>query len=334
MKKWLKRLSAGLLALLVCVVVVGTAWEALARSKATRSFPAPGRLVDIGGGRRIQLDCRGAGSPVVVFESGLDRYGSLSWAAVHDSIALTTRACAYSRAGIMWSDAARRPFSSAHVAEDLRAALAAGGEKGPYVLVAHSLGGPYALTYTGRYGSDVAGLVFVDASHPDQVARMRAATGKDMKPAVGMASVAASFAWTGLVRALIPSGRVPNAPVWIYGPANARFATSLGPVLEEANALDATLAAAGASRQLGDRPLVVLTANEKMRPEMLKGMGLTADQGEGLRATWLRMHDDEATWSTHSRHQIVDDASHYIQFDRPQVVIAAVRDVIAQVRKG
>jgi len=111
------------------------------------SFPLQGKLVDIGG-RRIQLDCRGTGSPIVIFESGLDINGSLSWSAVHDEIAKTTRACAYSRAGIMWSDPKDGPQNAKTIAEDLHAALAAAGEKPPFVLVGHSLGGPYIMTYT------------------------------------------------------------------------------------------------------------------------------------------------------------------------------------------
>jgi len=100
MIKWLRRISVGIVALVVLAVGGGATYEALARADAARRFPPPGRLVDIGG-RRIQLDCRGAGSPVVVFESGLDSLGSLSWAAVHDGVAGFTRACAYSRAGLM-----------------------------------------------------------------------------------------------------------------------------------------------------------------------------------------------------------------------------------------
>jgi hypothetical protein len=36
------------------------------------------------------------------------------------------------------------------------------------------MGGPYIMTYTKYYPSDVAGLVFVDASHPDQEHRFEA----------------------------------------------------------------------------------------------------------------------------------------------------------------
>ncbi len=44
------------------------------------------------------------------------------------------------------------------------------------------------------------------------------------------------------------------------------------------------------------------------------------------------VHRDEATWSTRARHEIVDDASHYIHVDRPGVVIRAVHEVVAAVR--
>lgn len=319
------------LSLLSLALMVGTIWEFMARSKAARAFPPPGRLVDIGG-RLIHLDCRGTGAPVVVFEAGLDTLGSLSWAAVHDAVAQTTRACAYSRAGIMWSDGAGRPFSVAGAAEDLHRTLAAAGEKGPFVMVGHSLGGPYLLAYAGRYADEVAGLVFVDASHPDQVARMREAIGKDLSPSTAMISAAAAVAWTGLLRAAVPTGVPPHAPPSIAGPSGAYFPTSLRPVLQELEAIEATLAAAGAARKLGDRPLVVLTAGAKMSPEELKESELTAEQGDRLKAVWRNLQDEEATWSTRSRHETLPDASHYIQFDKPDVVIAAVREVVSRVR--
>ena len=119
MKRWIRRIALGLVGLVVLVVAVGAAYEAFARRRAARTYPPPGKLVDIGG-RHMQLDCRGAGSPTVVFESGLDVAGSLSWSAVHDSIARTTRACAYSRAGIMWSEPRPTAWTAKSAAESPR----------------------------------------------------------------------------------------------------------------------------------------------------------------------------------------------------------------------
>ena len=86
------------------------------------------------------------------------------------------------------------------------------------------------------------------------------------------------------------------------------------------------------ARQLGNRPLVVLTHSERTSANDLQQMALTPEQGERMDAVWRTLHDEEATWSTRSRHEIVPLSSHYIQFDQPQAVIAAVRDVVEQVR--
>ena len=58
-----------------------SACETLFEAQAVREHPAPGKLVDVGDGRRIQIDCRGAGSPTIVFQSGGDLMGSLAWTA-------------------------------------------------------------------------------------------------------------------------------------------------------------------------------------------------------------------------------------------------------------
>ena len=335
MMRWLKRLGQGVLALVVLAVVAGAAYEQIERAHARRAFPAPGRLVDIGGGRHIQLDCRGAGAPVVVFENGLDTLGSLSWSAVHDEVAATTRACAYSRAGMMWSDPAGRPFSAEHVADDLHAALAAAGEKGPYVLVGHSLGGPYVLTFTGRYPADVAGLVLVDASHPDQIARLRAAAGKDLDMGTALNRAAEALAWTGVVRLATAQGIAPDhATAVVRSQSAAWLPPSIAAGNREADALAATLATAGRTRRLGDRPLVVLTRGEATPPAAAKKLGIDAAQAARMDLTWRAMQDDEATWSRQAMHKVVDGASHYIQFDRPAVVVQAIRDVVSQVRAG
>jgi len=208
----LKKVLLGLLALVVLVIVVGAVWEQVQRRSAARRFPVQGTLVDIGG-RKIQLDCRGSGSPTVVLIHGLDTGGSLSWSAVHDSIAQTTRTCAYSRAGIMWSDPTPA-FTPAGMAEDLHAALGAAGEKAPFVLVGHSLGGPINLIYTKLYGDQVAGVVMVDASHPDQFNRFKAIGISTENMAVKAIKVAASLSWTGVVRAFAGEGKpMPHQPL-------------------------------------------------------------------------------------------------------------------------
>src|SRR6202161_3725794 len=103
MMRWVKRIALIIGGLIVAAVIIGAGYEQIMRWRATSEFPVQGRLIDIGG-RHMQIDCRGSGAPIVVFEAGLDTMGSLSWSAVHEATAAVTRACAYSRAGVMWSE--------------------------------------------------------------------------------------------------------------------------------------------------------------------------------------------------------------------------------------
>ncbi|MEO8562305.1 MAG: alpha/beta hydrolase [bacterium] len=330
--RWLKRIVVGLAALGGIALLTGASYEQLMRRQTRQSYPVPGRLVDVGGGRHMQIDCRGTGLPTVVLESGLDNLGSLSWASVHDSIARTTRVCAYSRAGIMWSDASNGAFDVTSVARDLHSALSAAGERAPYVMVGHSIGGPYVMGFTHAYPSEVKGLVFVDASHPDQFDRFREITGKSLVPPPGEVKLGAALAWTGLVR-LLPVGAIPKTwPVETWRVAPAFLPLSVGGLANETEAIPATLAAVRAMRHLGDRPLVVLTAGREQPSTALQSMGVTREQGMRLRdASWV-LHDDQTSWTQHGRHEVVPDATHYIQFDRPDVVIRVTREVVEAVR--
>src|SRR3954468_10241000 len=114
-----------------------------ARNQEIISDPAylkPQRLIDVGGGRRLNLYCMGSGSPTVVFDSGLGE-GMVAWALVQPQVALHTRACAYDRAGLGFSDPSPEMRTSAFVVQDLRTLLKKARIKPSYVLVGHSFGG-------------------------------------------------------------------------------------------------------------------------------------------------------------------------------------------------
>jgi len=326
------RIAATMAAFIGLGVLAGAICEQVGRYRAARDFPPPGQMVDIGG-RRIQLDCRGTGSPTVVFESGQGPDGSLAWSAVLPEVAAHTRACAYSRAGLMWSDPSGEPSTARQVAQDLHAALQRAGERGPYVMVGQSIGGPYVVTFTRYFGAEVAGLVLVDPSHPEQAARVV----RYMTESRSLLSrIVLNLGWSGLVRLMAPV-LLPQANHQSAHDVQAvrAFApTSFRTELKEGDATEPTLAEAGAFRELGDRPLVVLTAMAPYTERELHGMKITSAQGREVQALWKEMHDEIAGWSTRGTHRLLPDTGHDIQFDDPGAVVSAVLSVVAQVRAG
>lgn len=331
MKRVLITTAAGLIGVLATIAIAGALYEAGVRRRLASEFPPTGKLVDIGG-RRIHLDCRGSGSPAVIFESGLGPEGALSWAPIHDQVAAKTRACAYSRSGILWSDPDPEPHGADTVARDLHAALEKAGERPPFVLVGHSLGGPYAMIYTKEFEREVAGLVFVDASHPDQVKRQTVIAGRSPEMPGMMQKAVFWTARLGL-RRLMQSAIPPDAPFARRAIA-AYEAPSIESVLQEMVAMDLTMAEAGTFRDLASRPIVVLTADRPLSEQQIKQGGITREQAVAIQDLWKQMQEEIADWSKNSEHRIILGASHFIHRTHPDVVITAIGAVVDRVRTG
>ena len=61
--------SALVLSIIAAVVAAAVVAQRINESRDARRFPAPGQLVDVGGGRRLHLLCKGSGDgPTIVIE--------------------------------------------------------------------------------------------------------------------------------------------------------------------------------------------------------------------------------------------------------------------------
>ena len=122
--------------------------------------PHAGTFVDVGR-RNLYLNCTGHGAPTVVLESGAGSF-SVDWALVQPEIAKTTRVCSYDRAGYGWSDPGPEWDTVGQTAQDLQTALTKAGERAPYLLVGQSMGGLFVRWYQHEHPAEVVGLVLVD----------------------------------------------------------------------------------------------------------------------------------------------------------------------------
>lgn len=311
--RWLLYPVIGALAL----ASAGGFTETVALHHDAVSMAMPGRSYDVGG-HRLHLHCTGTGSPTVVLESGLGEMSS-NWARIAPAVAPTTRVCAYDRAGQGWSDDAARPQDGRAIARDLHTLLAVAGERAPFVMVGHSTGGTYAMTYAAQYPDQVAGMVLLDSSTPDQFGLPGyASTYAMMRRGLG---VAPSLARLGVGR-LVPETATSSLP----SPAAAQvraFATSsrgLRNQRDEVSVLRAAFAQARALQTLGRKPLAVLTATETLH----KTTG------------WAAAQDRLAALSTNTSHRVIASTHAGLLDDERAAGAAAsaIADVVHAVRSG
>ncbi len=318
---------------------------ALPVSLALSCFPAladdfahPHDRIDVGG-HRLNLTCRGSGSPTVVFESPSSE-AAWAWWRVLPAVAAHTRACAYDRAGFGFSDAAQPLPTGTAAVEDLHRLLAAAKVGPPYVLVGNSLGGAYVQLFAYAHPAEVAGLVLVEPMHEDEDARLRVASeGKvqalEAQEEQGVAACLAAadkgfVAGTPAMQECVV-GANPALPADV-GAADLDMrlrAAWWHAAADEHHAFAAVQAQLRAARKpFGDLPLVVLVRSRS--PFAAPGQPQSA-LNKAVEAANLAMQQEVSRLSTRGRARVVPDAGHEVQEDQPGAVVQAVEDVLAQV---
>ncbi|MGH9642165.1 MAG: alpha/beta hydrolase, partial [Terriglobales bacterium] len=313
--RWLKRIALGAIGLVVLVGLAGTVYEWLASRADGRRFPQQGRSVEVGG-FRLHIDCAGTappGTPTVILESG-GGVPALGWKFVQPGIAQFTKVCSYDRAGYGWSDPPVDPLrTSLQIAKELHALLQNANVPPPYVLVGHSLGGFNIRVYNGQYPDEVAGAVFVDSSHPDQLQRatpgLKKLSDKSLK----------SFRWQvvlfrvaidcGAMRLLQRSARKQQTlPLDFmeeleYLQRKEAFITAAA---GEVSAFEEGASQVRNSRNFGNKPVIVLTAGKF--PEV---PGISKEESNQFLEIWIHeLQPQLAQLSTRGKQVVVPDSDH------------------------
>lgn len=280
-------------------------------------YPASGKLYEVNG-HHLHIDCRGPhdlDSPTVVLSNSMGGT-SADWARVMRSVAQKTRVCAYDRAGQGWSEEAANPRDGVQSAAELHTLLGKAGEHGPYVLAGYSTGGTYAMTYAARYPREVAGMVLLDSSSPEQFTRMPAFPSQYqmLRRTYGPLSTLSRLGVGHVLPGVSPLPAKDAARVNAVTSAPKSFRNQR----DEVSVVARVFRQAQALVTLADRPLVVLTASE------------TADGTKG----WTSAQDALAALSTNSVHRMVT-ASHIGMvgdIDPAAAAAQAIGEVVESVR--
>lgn len=301
--------------LLVALVVAASSAAMSARAQSSDIA----RRFDIGAGRKMYLECRGAGSPVVVIVAG-GRASAEDWTKaepgklnIFSELARFTRVCAYDRPGTpvgeqpSRSDPVPQPVTAGDAVADLHALMAAAHIATPFVIVGHSYGGFIARLYAMTYPGDVNGMVLVDALTE------------------GLQAAETPEEWA--IQRVLLDGDLTEA-------------LRLYPPIERADA-DRSFAQIHAAPPLKPMPLVVLSADRPWGPIIPKlivdgampanippDFGYVTDRAQKVAQAKL------ATLVPGARHVTKTNSGHEIHKDQPQLVFDSIRDVVDAVRDG
>jgi len=301
------------------VAGAGLAYEAAAGYRDHRRFPRDGDLIAVGL-HQMHLYCTGQGEPTVILEAPQTGLSAM-WRPVQESVSRFTRVCSYDRAGFGWSEPGPAPRTSKQIALELHALLAQAAVPPPFVLVGFSFGGFHVRVYAGQFPAEVAGVVLVDASHPDQAARLHLPE-DPTQPFRKWQPFIPLLHRFGILRI----GLHYDEPALASLPQDVRARVLY---LRDKTSAYRTLFREGAawaesadqvrkSGDLGAKPLIVLTG------------GRVADPA--WRTLWIDgLQAEMAHLSSRGKQIVVDNSGHGIPFDAPDAVVNAIQEICAVV---
>jgi pimeloyl-ACP methyl ester carboxylesterase len=344
-----------LLLIPLALLLIGIIYQALGDWLDARRFPPPGRMVDIGS-CKLHLNQQGSGQPVVVLESGVVAT-SISWSLVQSPLAAFSTVCSYDRAGLGWSEVRDRIGSEARgpdgndlrsrnsgsrtldqMLSELDALLHNANLALPFVLVGHSFGGLLVRAFAHAYPERVAGLVLVDpvslafwgSGSQTNADRVRAGARLSRRGALlacigvvraALSALNAGGRWfpkqiahvtarqgTGLMENL--AKQIAKLPREQHSVVRAHWSRAKG-FLAMAEYLEALPACAAAG--------LAMSVPAKIPVTILSAADATVDE--------LRERDAWAAQSDHGRHIQVPETSHWIQLERPELIVAEVREM-------
>tara|TARA_B100001996_G_scaffold37239_1_gene27508 strand:- start:957 stop:1859 length:903 start_codon:yes stop_codon:yes gene_type:complete len=272
-----------------------------------KPFKPPGRFINIGF-QTMYVDCLGENKPTIIVDVGIAA-SSASWYKIAKELSKNTRICLYDRAGYGWSDSGRGERTTATIVHELKLLVKRAEIPGPYIIVGHSFGGFTARYFAAKFPEDVAGLVLVDSSHPEQIYRLSALDNQGKKPLI--------------------TGRDANAPAdfseferkWYFlnSSRKATFAQ-----MAELKYFKQSAYQVKHSGPLKDIPIAVLSRGIAQLPEL---------NGVSLENEWLDMQKDLLNLSKNSWHSIILNSGHNIYEEAPAKIIENVLEVIEKSRK-
>jgi pimeloyl-ACP methyl ester carboxylesterase len=218
--------------------------------------------------------------------------------------------------------------------DELHTLLTNAGIAGPYVLAGHSLGGVVVRQYAHTYPAGVAGIVLVDSAHEAQWLRFPQAVRNNLPSVLRqlrLVQAAASIGIGALKPSLLPLER--RLPLDVAETARALKVSGNDVGTEAAELEQFASGRTPPLTTLGDIPLIVLSQSHLDPDSVPPSAAITPEVLQEYVQTWEHLQLELAALSTHGKRIVAAGSGHYIQLDRPDLVIGAIEELLAVARR-
>ncbi len=348
---WLYRfriISLCVFSLFIGLFCLGVLYQFISTELDEIRYPAPGKLVDIGG-YKMHINCSGSGGPSVILDAGGGHF-SLSWAFVQPEIAEFTHVCSYDRAGTGWSESSPLSRTAQSIVKELHDLLQTAHVPKPYILVGHSIGGIYMRLYANTYPEEVYGVVLVDSSHELQQKKMQEfglrcpqQNEPFMQKLLGWFAGSYIADISGLTRLylkLLYKDFIAGSPESVRAKFESRLILpSSWHAMMQGNFDEDYRQLKNSKNLLDNKPLIVISAGKTPTPQKV-GLSQDTEHQELSKIytefhykVWLPLQKDLATKSTRGKQLIAEKSDHMINFYQPEIIVSAIKEMVDEYRR-
>jgi pimeloyl-ACP methyl ester carboxylesterase len=325
--KRLLRIGASVALICLLLAASGAAYNLLSIRHYRQLTGVPGKLYDVGG-YAMHMYCTGEGSPTVVLSAGLgDDF--IGWAKVQPRLSRVTRVCSYDRAGFGWSDSRPGVQDADVISGQLHQLVEAAGIERPFVLVGHSISGIYLRSYASRFPADLSAMAFVDGATPlqdDRIPKELISIQEEQRRQMPWQTVLMALGWYRLqgICTAIPEGFEAYA-AWVR--ADACIPSQMDAVANELDAERSSGEETVHAGPFGDLPILILSHDPNVLPS-----NWPTPVAKSMAIVWVEMQEEAKHLSTRSWRVVAKGSDHYIQNDRPELVVGEIVSLVEMVR--
>lgn len=320
-----KKILLVFIAVFILLSLVGLSYQFISTKIDNYRYPAPGKMVDVGG-FKLHINCSGIGKPTVILDAGMGCH-STNWTFVQKGIEQFTHVCSYDRAGLGWSEESTNPRTSAFIAEELHTLLHNTNAQPPYILVGHSSGGINMRLYANTYPEEVFGVILVDSSNEKQMERFEEIEKcfprelSYFERFKGYILTSKISFYLGITRLYFSKFENIPYPEEIKDVLLAKNLATKSLRTDESTPIKESLQQVEQSKNsLENKPLIVITAGKKNESE--------EELEKEIGKAWIICQKELAEQSKRCKQIIAEKSGHMINHEQPEIIVDAIREMV------